>query len=67
MLTLSFLNDQSGFFSSYLRFKKVEAIGKLIDCTLRLTDPYDRLQIVYAIRDYYNTRTEVNEKENTNA
>ena len=43
---------------------KVEAIGKLIDCTLKLTDLYDRMPIVNAIRDYDNTRTDLKEKEN---
>lgn len=31
---------------------KVEAIGKIMDCSSRLSDLYDRVPVVSAIRDY---------------
>lgn len=37
---------------------KVEAIGKIMDCSSRLSDLYDRVPVVSAIRDY-NTAEEV--------
>ena len=34
---------------------RIEALSKLMECTLKLTDLYDRLPVVNAIRDYDST------------